>query len=237
MQTLYNVPNAHSEYVRSKLVLRSGSYRGLAATANVFARETHMDELAHMGGMDPLEFRLKNLKDARARAVLEAAEKTFGWGAKAPRGRGYGLAVALEKGGYVATCAEIETAAGQAEPKVRRVVEAFECGAVVNPDGLKNQIAGAICQGLGGALFEAVQFADGKIRNGRLRDYRVPRFSDIPEIDVMILDRKDIPSAGAGETPLVGIAPAVGNAVFNATGERRRSLPLFPARKTESSRA
>jgi CO/xanthine dehydrogenase Mo-binding subunit len=234
METLYEVPHAHSQYVRSKLVLRSGSYRALAATANVFARETHMDELAQLAGMDCLEFRLKNLKDERARAVLEAAAKRFGWGAKAASGHGYGLAVAVEKGGYVATCAEVEMTSAQSEPKVIRVVEAFECGAVVNPDGLENQISGAIVQGLGGALFEAVEFAGGRIRNGRLRDYRVPRFTDTPKIEVVILDRKDLPSAGAGETPLVGVAPAVGNAIFAASGERRRSLPLT-ARKAESS--
>jgi isoquinoline 1-oxidoreductase len=196
-----------------------------------------MDELAHLAGMAPLEFRLKNLKDARARAVLEAATKRFAWGGKALSGHGYGLAVAFENGGYVATCAEVEMTPGQAEPKVRRVVEAFECGAVVNPDGLNNQISGAICQGLGGALFESIEFANGKILNGRLRNYRVPRFMDIPQIEVVLVNRKDLPSAGAGETPIMGIAPAVGNAIFNATGERRRSLPLAPAGKTESSRA
>jgi isoquinoline 1-oxidoreductase len=126
----------------------------------------------------------------------------------------------------VATCAEV--AIDHGEVKVVRVVEAFDCGAVVNPEELKNQISGAVVQGLGGTLFEAIQFENGRILNPHLRDYRVPRFSDLPQIDVVLVDRKDQPSMGAGETPLIGIAPAVANAIFNATGKRLRSMPLVP---------
>jgi isoquinoline 1-oxidoreductase len=107
-------------------------------------------------------------------------------------------------------------------------VQAFECGAIVNPNGLRNQIEGAIVQGLGGALFEAIEFADGMILNNRFSSYRVPRFADMPLIEVVLVDRPDLPSAGAGETPIVGIAPAVGNALFAATGVRLRALPLVP---------
>ena len=112
------------------------------------------------------------------------------------------------------------------EVRVVRVVTAFECGAIVNPDGLRNQIEGANIMGLGGALFESVEFENGKILNARFSKYRVPRFSDVPTIEVVLLNRKDLPSAGAGETPIVGIAPAIGNAVFDATGVRLRSLPM-----------
>jgi len=108
------------------------------------------------------------------------------------------------------------------------VVTAFECGAIVNPDGLRNQVIGANIMGLGGALFEAIEFGNGRITNARFSRYRVPRFRDVPEIEAVLLDRKDIPSAGAGETPIVGIAPAIGNAIFDATGVRLRSLPLVP---------
>ena len=114
------------------------------------------------------------------------------------------------------------------EVKVVRVVEAFDCGAVVNPQGLKNQISGAVVQGLGGALFEAIHFENGRILNPHLAEYRVPRFSDVPEIEVVLIDRKDQPSMGAGETPLTGIASAVANAMFSAVGIRLRSLPLVP---------
>jgi nicotinate dehydrogenase subunit B len=105
-------------------------------------------------------------------------------------------------------------------------VQSFECGAVVNPDQLRNQVAGGTIMGIGGALFEAIDFDNGRILNARLSKYRVPRFSDIPEIDVVLVNRKDLPSAGAGETPIVALAPAVANAIFDATGKRLRSLPL-----------
>jgi isoquinoline 1-oxidoreductase len=229
IETPYDVANQHTEYHQVPLVLRSGSYRGLAATANHFARETHMDALARVLQMDPLEFRLKNLSDARMRAVLEAAAKSFGWPhRKTQEGQGFGLACGFEKGSYVAACAEVAVKRASGDVRVVRVVEAFECGAIVNPDGLRNQVVGAIIQGLGGALFEAVEFENGRITNPHFAAYRVPRFRDVPEIEAVLLDRKDIPSAGAGETPIMAIAPAVGNALFDATGIRLNNLPLVP---------
>jgi CO/xanthine dehydrogenase Mo-binding subunit len=107
------------------------------------------------------------------------------------------------------------------------VVESFDCGAVINPNGLRNQISGAIVQGIGGAMFEAMRFENGRIRNPHFSEYRVPRFSDTPQIEVELIDRKDQPSMGAGETPLMGLAPAVAGAIFSATGIRLRSLPLM----------
>jgi isoquinoline 1-oxidoreductase len=105
---------------------------------------------------------------------------------------------------------------------------AYECGAIVNPDGLRNQVIGANIQGLGGALFEAIEFENGRITNPRFSRYRVPRFRDVPDVEAVLLDRKDLPSAGAGETPIMGVAPAIGNAIFDATGIRLRGLPLIP---------
>jgi isoquinoline 1-oxidoreductase len=225
--TPYEVANQRIEFHPADSPLRQGSYRSLAAAANHFARESHMDELAHELGLDPLEFRLKNLKNERLRAVFHAAADRFQWGKeKSSRPRGFGIAGGIEKNGYVATCAEV--AIDHGEVKVVRVVEAFDCGAVVNPEELKNQISGAVVQGLGGALFEAIHFENGQILNPHLKDYRVPRFSDLPQIDVVLVDRKDQPSMGAGETPLIGIAPAVANAIFNATEKRLRSMPLVP---------
>jgi isoquinoline 1-oxidoreductase len=227
MEDKYAFPNHHLQYHPSDSPLRQGSYRALAATANHFARESHMDELAHSIGMDPLEFRLKNTKDERVRDVLQAAAKSFGWkNTKPVSGHGIGISCGFEKDGYVATCVEIE--AQDKNLKIMRVVEAFDCGPVVNPNHLKNQIEGAIVQGLGGALFEEILFENGKILNPRFSNYAVPRFSDLPPIEVVLVDRKDIPSSGAGETPIVGIAPAIGNAIFQATGKRLRSLPLIP---------
>jgi len=224
-----DIPNRLIEFHPARSPLRQGSYRGLAATANHFARECHMDELAHAVGAEPLEFRRKNLKDERLLAVLEAAAERFGWGGTKPEsGRGCGIAGGFEKGSYVASCAEVSVDRESGKVKVDRVVTAYECGAVVNPDQLKNQVEGSVIMGLGGALFEAIDFADGKINNPRLPQYRVPRFSDTPVLDTVLLDRKDLPSVGAGETPIVAVAPAVGNALFQASGMRLRSLPMVP---------
>jgi CO/xanthine dehydrogenase Mo-binding subunit len=229
IETPYTVANKKIEFHPTKNPpLRQGSYRGLAATANHFARESHMDELAHLAGMDPLQFRLKNLADPRLRAAFETAAQKFGWGKQAATPeRGFGLAGGIEKGGYVAACAEVALDK-DGKAKIVRVVEAFDCGAVVNPSGLRNQISGSIVQGIGGALFEAVHFENGKVTNPHFSEYRVPRFRDTPIIEVEIIDRKDQRSMGAGETPIVALAPAVANAIFSASGKRLRSMPLMP---------
>ena len=229
IETPYVVANQRTEYHAVPLILRSGSYRGLAATANHFARETHMDALASTAKMNSIDFRMKNLADTRMRAVLEAAAKSLGWPRKKTReGQGFGIACGAEKGSYVATCAEVSVDRGSGAVRVVKLVEAFECGAIVNPDGLRNQVVGAMIQGLGGALFEAIEFENGRIKNPRFSIYRVPRFRDVPEIEAVLLDRKDIPSAGAGETPIMAVAPAIGNAIFDATGVRLNSLPMVP---------
>ncbi|HEX4308833.1 MAG TPA: molybdopterin cofactor-binding domain-containing protein [Acidobacteriaceae bacterium] len=225
--TPYKVANPVTQYHEwADAPLAQGSYRGLAATANHFARETHMDELAHRVAMDPLEFRLKNLEDLRLRAVFTAAAESFGWEKeKSTATRGFGIAGGTEKGGYTAACAEVEIDTDK-KVRVRRLVQAWESGAVVNPDGLRNQIMGAMVQALGGALFESIQFAGGKVTNAHFAEYRVPRLQDTPQIEVVLIDRKDLPSAGAGETGIVAVAPAVGNAIFAATGVRLRDLPM-----------
>jgi isoquinoline 1-oxidoreductase len=236
IQIKYDIPNNDIRFHPSNSPLKQGSYRGLAATANHFARESHIDELAHAVNLDPLEFRLKNIKDERLRDVLQATAKAFGWGKSKPAsGHGFGIACGFEKGGYVATCAEIAIEPptdkeDKTNKRIRivRVVEAFECGAIVNPRHLHNQIEGSVVMAIGGALFESIQFDNGKILNPHFAQYRVPRFSDLPKIEIVLVDRKDIASAGAGETPIVGLAPAIGNAIFNATGVRLRSLPMVP---------
>ncbi|HEX2489691.1 MAG TPA: molybdopterin cofactor-binding domain-containing protein [Blastocatellia bacterium] len=229
LRPVYAIQNQRNEFHRSDSPLRQGSYRALASTANHFAREVHVDELAHSLKIDPLEFRLKNLKDERLRAVLEAAANTFGWGKSKPAANhGFGIAGGFEKSGYVANCAEVAVDRASGKVKIVRVVTAFECGAVVNPDGLKNQVEGSVIQGIGGALFEAIDFENGKILNPRFSRYRVPRFSDMPKLETVLLDRKDLQPAGAGECPIVALAPAVGAAIFDATGVRLRSLPMVP---------
>ena len=229
IRTPYEAPNQRIEFHPVESPLRQGSYRALAATANHFARETHMDELARLVKMDPLAFRRKNLKDERLNAVLDAAAQAFGWGkTKASPGQGFGIAGGVEKGGHVATCAEVSVDRANGAVKLVRVVTAFECGAIINPDNLKNQVEGAVIMGIGGALFEAIEFEDGRVLNPHFSTYRVPRFNDVPALETILIDRKDLPSAGAGESPILTLAPAMGNAIFDATGIRLRSLPMIP---------
>ncbi|PSR57401.1 isoquinoline 1-oxidoreductase [Adhaeribacter arboris] len=229
MHTPYEVQNQQIQYHPSDSPLKQGSYRGLAATANIFVLESQMNDLAQLVNQDPLAFRLQNLKDPRLRAVLEAAAKAFNWGRIKPApGHGFGIAGGTEKGGFTATCAEVAIDQTSGQVKVIRTVTAFECGAVINPEHLDNQIMGAIVQGLGGALFEAMEFENGKILNPTFAQYRVPRFKDIPTIQIIQLNRTDLPSVGAGEAPIVAIAPAIRNAIADATGLKLKTLPLAP---------
>ena len=229
LRSPYDVPQ-RTEFHGADSPLRQGSYRALASTANTFARECHMDDLAHAAKLDPLEFRLKNLKDDRLRAVVEAAAKQVGWGRVKPAaGRGFGIAGGTEKGSYVATCAEVVADPAAGDVKIVRLVTAFECGAILNPSHLKNQIEGCVVMGLGGALFEEIEFADGKVTNPRFSKYRVPRFADTPQLETVLVNRPDLPSAGAGETPIIAVAPAIGNAIFATTGIRLRAMPMIPS--------
>jgi nicotinate dehydrogenase subunit B len=227
IQTPYDIPSQRIAFHPAVAPIRQGSYRALAATSNHFARESHMDEIARALEVDPLELRMRHLSNDRMRAVLEAAAAQFGWADRVRTpGHGYGLAVGTEKGSYVATCAEVTIDREHGDVRVVRVVQAYECGAIINPEGLRNQVEGAIVQGLGGALFEEILFADGQVTTNRFSSYRVPRFADMPVIELVLLDRQDLPSVGAGETPIIGIAPAIGNAISDAVGVRIRSLPL-----------
>jgi len=230
----YNVANQKIGNQPVASPLPQGSYRALAATANNFARESHMDELAARVGADPVEYRLRHLADDRLAGVLRAVIERAGWKARkgsgarrAKNGLGRGVAVGLEKEGRVATFAEVRVHEDR-RLEVVRIVTGFECGAIVHPSNLQNQVEGGTIMALGGALFESVQFEDGRILNPRLSQYRVPRFRDVPSIEVLLLDRPDLPSQGGGETPLIAVAPAIANAIYDATGTRLRSLPLAP---------
>jgi isoquinoline 1-oxidoreductase len=222
----YRVPNLRVRYQPAAGPLPQGSYRALAATANNFARESHIDVLAHRIGLDPVDFRLRNLDDERLVAVLRAAADAVDWAGREV-GAGWGIACGLEKDARVATVAQVRMGSDGALGVIA-LLTAYECGAVVNPDTVINQIEGATVMALGGALFEAVHFSGGMVSNGAFSAYRVPRMPDVPLIDVVLLDRPDLPSAGAGETPMIAVAPAIANAVFDATGRRLRSLPLAP---------
>lgn len=230
----YRVPNQRITNQPSESPLREGPYRAIGATANNFAREVHVDEIAARVGADPVEFRRRHLADDRLATVLRAVAEKAAWverkvppsGGRAG-GTGRGIAVGLEKGGRVATFAEVQVHEDR-RLEVRRLVTGYEAGAIVHPSNLRSQVEGATVMGLGGALFEAVHFEQGRILNPRLSEYRVPRFHDVPPIEVILLDRRDLPSQGGGETPIIAVAPAVANAIFDATGTRLRAMPLAP---------
>lgn len=227
IETPYQVPAGRTRFVGADSPLRQGSYRALASTANTFARESAMDELAEIAAGDPLDFRLQHLEEGRLKNVLRAASKKFDWPrrrAELAANRGVGLACGTEKGSYVAACAEVEVVAGTV--RVLHVCQAYECGAIQNPGNLRAQVEGCLIMGLGGALYEEIEFENGQISNPSFSSYRVPRMDDVPELDVVLLDRRDLPSLGAGETPIIAVAPAIANAIHHAVGIRCRSLPL-----------
>jgi isoquinoline 1-oxidoreductase len=229
LTTPYAVPNVRVSSVSSDPPVPQGSYRCLGATANNFARESFMDELAVAAGSDPLAFRLAHIENPRLRIVLERAAGEFGWTSRRSRvgpELGIGLACGTEKDSVVAACVEVRLDRSTGRIEVTEICEAFECGPILNPASLLSQVQGCIVMALGGALTEELQFRDGRILNPRFSRYRVPRFRDVPRIDVHLVENLDIPPAGGGETPIIAAAPAIGNAVFAATGLRLRAMPL-----------
>ena len=232
LATPYDIPNITTQFRACDSPLREGSYRGLAATANVFARESLMDELASASDTDPLEFRLQHLDSptaGRLKDVLVKATEDFDWENRSRvkrENRGVGLSCGVEKGSYTAACVEVEVDRKTGTIHVLDFLQTFECGAIINPDNLSAQVEGSIVMGLGAALWEEIHFEKGKVQNPTLRQYRVPRFTDIPPIEVVLINRPNLPSAGAGETPIIAVAPAIANAVLAATGIRIRSMPI-----------
>ena len=229
VESPYRIGKSQSRTTGSEPPLRHGSYRALASTANNFARECFMDELAAAAGADPLEFRLAHLEAGRLRDVLEAAAKRFNWSERVKQTKknfGVGLACGTEKGSYVAACVEVEIDPERQRIIPRHVCQVFECGAIINPANLRAQSEGAIVMGLGPALREEMIFEGGQMKNASFGEYQVPRFKDLPTFDLHELNRTDLASAGAGETPIIAVAPAIGNAVFQATGVRLRAMPM-----------
>ncbi len=236
----YDIPHHWIGFFRSDAGVRQGSYRSLAAVVNNFALEAHVDEWAAALQVDPVEFRLRHISDARLREAITRTTRRFGWAAAraaaTPRAagpsarpqRGVGMSCNLEKDARLALCVEVEVRGR--DVRVLRMVATGDFGAALNPDALQNQMTGAMVQGLGGALWEHVTYDGTAQQTRRLSQYRVPRFRDLPSMDVQLIDRREVEPAGAGESPITLTAPAIAAAIFAATGQRQRTLPLAPGR-------
>jgi CO/xanthine dehydrogenase Mo-binding subunit len=229
---IYTFPNAQVvHHFIPAMPLRISAMRALGAYHNVFSIESFMDELATAAGADPVEFRLKHLDDPRGRDVIAMAAQRFGWqkGQKASQGRGYGFAFARYKNlaAYCAIATEIEVNSETGRPRLVRAAAAVDGGQVVNPDGLINQIEGAIIQSMSWTLYESVTFDDTRITSSDWQTYPILRFNAVPDsIDVHLINRPGMPFLGSGETGQGPAAASIANAIANATGKRLRDLPL-----------
>ena len=209
----------------------TGAWRAPAANTNAFARESQIDIMAAKAGMDPLEFRLKNLKDERMIRVLKAVADKFGWiPSKAPSGRGYGVACAMDAGSYVAHMAEVKVDKKKSQVQVKRVVCAQDMGLVVNPEGARLQIEGCITMGLGYALTEEIHFKGGEIFDLNFDTYEIPRFTWLPKIETVLIENKELAPQGCGEPAIVCMGAVVANAIYDAVGARLFQLPMTPER-------
>ncbi|HKJ81748.1 MAG TPA: molybdopterin cofactor-binding domain-containing protein, partial [Ignavibacteriaceae bacterium] len=238
----YNIPNTKTTVYGSNWggvpgahPFATGAWRAPANNTNTFARESQIDMMAAKAGIDPLEFRLNNLKDETMRGVLKAAAKKFGWKpAKTPSGRGYGIACGIDAGTSVAAIAEVEVNKKNGNVKVKRVVCAQDMGLSINPEGAAIQMEGCITMGLGYALREDIHFRGGDILDLNFDTYEIPRFSWLPEIETVIIDNKNAAPQGGGEPAIVIMGAVVANAIFDAAGARVKQLPMDPERVMEA---
>lgn len=208
-----------------------GPWRGPGANTNAFARESQIDVMAAKAGIDPVEFRRKNLTDPRMLRVLEAAAKKFGWTPKpGPSGRGVGVACGIDAGSYVTLMAEVAVDKATGKVQVKRVVCAQDQGVVVNPEGSLQQIEGCITMGLGYTLSEEVHFKGGEVLPRNFDSYELPRFSWVPQIETVIIDAPEVAAQGCGEPAIVPMGAVVANAIFDAVGARLDRMPMTPAR-------
>jgi isoquinoline 1-oxidoreductase len=213
----------------------TGPWRAPGANTNAFAMESQIDIMAASAGVDPLEFRLKHLKDARMARVLVAAAERFGWApAKSPSGRGWGVACGIDSGTYVAHMAEVEVDRARGGVQVKRVVCAQDMGLSINPEGAKQQIEGCITMGLGYALTEEVHFQGGRIFDLNFDTYEIPRFSWLPKIDTVLIENRSHPPQGGGEPAIICTGAVIANAINDAVGARLYQLPMTSERIREA---
>jgi isoquinoline 1-oxidoreductase len=231
--TIYDVPDAKTtDWSRGSVhPFGTGAWRAPGNNTNTFARESQINIMASKAGIDPLDFRLKNLKDEKMIAVLKAAADRFGYTpARNPGGRGYGVACGTDVGTLVAHIAEVKVDKNTGHVQVIRVVCAQDMGLCVNPQGTTIQMEGCITMGMGYALTEEIQFQGGDIKNHSFDTYEIPRFSWVPKIDTVIMDKKDQAPQGGGEPAIICMGAVIANAVFDATGARLYQLPMTPER-------
>ncbi len=236
-ETIYNVPHVRTTvYSRKKAAaavhpFATGAWRAPNNNTNTFAREVQIDIMAAAAGIDPLEFRLKNLKDEKMIACLQAVARKFGYvtGTKG-QGRGVGIAVGIDAGTWVAHMAEVKVDTLTGQVQVLRIACAQDMGLCVNPEGATIQMEGCITMGLGYALTEEVLFEGGDILNRGFDRYDIPRFSSLPEIETLILDRQDKAPQGGGEPAIVAIGAVIANAIYSASGARLYRMPMTPER-------
>jgi isoquinoline 1-oxidoreductase len=208
-----------------------GAWRAPGSCTNAFARESHVDQLASIAGVDPIEFRLRQLKDPRLIRVLKAAAEHWGWKPrKGPSGQGLGVACGTDAGTYVAAIAEVDVDGRGGKVAVKRILCVQEMGLVINPAGAKLQIEGCLTMGMGYALSEEIHFKNGALHDTNFDTYSIPRFSQLPKIETLILDADDTPPQGGGEPAIILAGAVLANAVHDATGCRMLELPMTPAR-------
>ena len=221
----YMIPNLQVELHSTKNAVPVQWWRSVGHSHTAFVVETMVDELAHLAGKDPVAYRMAMLPAAsRYRGVLQLAADKAGWGKKKlPAGHAYGVAVHQSFNSYVAQIAEVSVDSGKI--RVHRVVAAVDCGMIVNPDGIHQQIEGAIVYGLSAALHGAITLEKGRVMQSNFNDYPPLRYSEMPQVDVHIVASSE-PPTGIGEPGTPPIAPAVANAVFKLTGKRMRRMPF-----------
>ncbi|MCX6303156.1 MAG: molybdopterin-dependent oxidoreductase [Bacteroidia bacterium] len=240
-ETTYDVPNATTtSYSENTKVSRvhpfgTGPWRAPNNNMNTFARESQIDIMASAAGIDPLEFRLKNLKDEKMIACWKSVAEKFGYSsAKAPSGRGIGIACGTDAGTWLAMMVEVKVDTSNGKVTVLRVACTQDMGLCVNPQGALIQMEGCIAMGLGYTFTEEVRFEGGNILDRNYDTYQIPRFSWIPKTDCVILDRMDQAPQGGGEPAIITVGAAVGNAIFDATGARLFRMPFTRERVLEA---
>ena len=237
-QQFYDIPNHRTVAHNPSWVAAPGSHpfatgpwRAPANNTNTFARESQIDMMAARAKMDPVEFRLRNLSDAKMRRVLQAAADRFGWKPMPPpSGRGYGVACGIDAGTSVAAIGEVTVDKSSGKVQVTRVVCAQDMGLVVNPEGAAMQMEGCITMGLGYALKEHIRFKGGEILDTNFDTYEIPRFSWLPKIETVLLDDPEAPPQGGGEPAIIVMGGVVANAIYDAIGVRLLEMPMSPER-------